>query len=107
MLLLALVYALPNLYPEDPALNISATRGGTVSEQTREQLEQSFSAAGIAAKSVVLENGQLLARFNSTEDQLQAREIASQQLGANYITALNLAPATPDWLAAIGASPMK
>ncbi|PKM19495.1 MAG: protein translocase subunit SecD [Gammaproteobacteria bacterium HGW-Gammaproteobacteria-15] len=106
MLLLALVYALPNLYPEDPALNISATRGGTVAEQTRSQLEQSFRAANIAAKSVVLEEGQIRARFNSTEDQLQAREIANQQLGANFITALNLTPATPDWLSAIGATPM-
>jgi preprotein translocase subunit SecD len=106
MLLLALVYALPNLYPEDPALNISATRGGTVAEETRLQLEQSFRAANIAAKSVVLEEGQVLARFHSTEDQLQAREIASQQLGANFVTALNLAPATPDWLSAIGATPM-
>ncbi|WP_215399212.1 protein translocase subunit SecD [Rheinheimera oceanensis] len=106
MLLLALVYALPNLYPEDPALNISATRGGTVAEQTRLQLEQGFRAANIVAKSVVLEEGQILARFNSTEDQLQAREIANQQLGANFITALNLAPATPGWLTAIGATPM-
>jgi preprotein translocase subunit SecD len=107
MLMLALVYALPNLYPEDPALNISATRGGVVAEETRTQLEQSFSAAGIAAKAVELENGQVLARFNSTEDQLQAREVASQLLGNSYVTALNLAPATPDWLAGIGASPMK
>ena len=106
MLLVALLYALPNLYPEDPALNISATRGGTVEESTRLQLEQSFSAANIAAKSVVLEDGQLLARFSSTEDQLQAREIAVQTLGANYVTALNLAPATSGWLTAIGASPM-
>lgn len=70
------------------------------------QLEQSFRAANIVAKSVVLEEGQIRARFNSTEDQLQAREIANQQLGANFITALNLAPATPDWLSAIGATPM-
>ncbi|WP_240222119.1 protein translocase subunit SecD [Rheinheimera hassiensis] len=106
MLLLALVYALPNLYPEDPALNISATRGGTVAEETRLQLEQSFRSANISAKSVVLAEGQILARFNSTEDQLQAREIANQQLGANFVTALNLAPATPGWLTAIGATPM-
>ena len=107
MLLLALVYALPNLYPEDPALNISATRGGTVSEDIRAQIEQGFTDAGITTKAVELDNGQVLARFNSTEDQLQAREVASQLLGTNYITALNLAPATPDWLAGIGASPMK
>jgi preprotein translocase subunit SecD len=106
VLFIALLYALPNLYPEDPALNISATRGGTVAEETRAQLEQSFITAGVPAKSVVLENGQLLARFNSTEDQLQAREIAAQQLGSGFVTALNLAPATPAWLNAIGASPM-
>lgn len=107
ILLLAFVYALPNLYPEDPALNISATRGGTVAEDVRSELEQAFAAAGIAAKSVELENGQVLARFNSTEEQLQAREIATQLLGSGYINALNLAPATPDWLNSIGASPMK
>ncbi len=107
LLLLALLYALPNLYPEDPALNISASRGGVVTEQTRQQLQHSFTAQGITAKSVELSNGQLLARFNSTEVQLQAREIANRELGANYITALNLAPATPHWLAAIGATPMK
>lgn len=107
VLLLALVYALPNLYPEDPALNISATRGGVVSEQIRAELERSFDQANIGAKSVVLEEGQVLARFNTTEDQLQAREIAAEKLGANYVTALNLAPATPAWLNAIGASPMK
>ncbi|WNO60147.1 protein translocase subunit SecD [Rheinheimera sp. MMS21-TC3] len=107
VLLLALVYALPNLYPEDPALNISATRGGVVSEQARAELERSFDQANISAKSVVLEEGQVLARFNTTEDQLQAREIAAEKLGANYVTALNLAPATPAWLNAIGASPMK
>jgi preprotein translocase subunit SecD len=107
LLLLALLYALPNLYPEDPALNISASRGGVVTEQTRQQLQHSFTAQGITAKSVELSNGQLLARFNSTEAQLQAREIANRELGSNYITALNLAPATPHWLAAIGATPMK
>ena len=106
VLLIALLYALPNLYPEDPALNISATRGGEVTEQARTELEQSFAAANIGVKSVELKEGQILARFNSTEDQLQAREVAAQALGNNYVTALNLAPATPDWLTAIGASPM-
>lgn len=107
MLLLALVYALPNLYPEDPALNISATRGGTVEEPTRAQLAQGLTEAGITTKSVELINGQVLVRFNSTEEQLQGREVANQLLGTNYVTALNLAPATPDWLSSIGASPMK
>ena len=80
VLLIALLYALPNLYPEDPALNISATRGGEVTEQARTELEQSFAAANIGVKSVELKEGQILARFNSTEDQLQAREVAAQAL---------------------------
>ncbi|MBZ9610418.1 protein translocase subunit SecD [Rheinheimera maricola] len=107
MLLLALVYALPNLYPEDPALNISASRGGVITEQRRAQLQQHFSAAGLAAKSITLENGQLLARFSSTEQQLQARDLARQVLGTDFITALSLAPATPAWLNIIGAKPIK
>ncbi|WP_333607640.1 protein translocase subunit SecD [Arsukibacterium sp.] len=107
VILVALVYALPNLYPEDPALNINATRGGVVTETTRQQLEQRFIESGVTPRSVTVENGQLLARFESAEDQLRARELATQLLGANYVTALNLVPTTPDWLAAIGASPMK
>ncbi|MDP5206893.1 protein translocase subunit SecD, partial [Alishewanella sp. SMS9] len=108
VLLLALVYAMPNLYPEDPALNINATRGGVVLESTRQQLEQSFISEGVTPKSVTLENGQVLARFQSAEDQLRARQIAINLLGTvNYVTALNLVPTTPDWLAGIGATPMK
>ena len=103
--LLAIVYAIPNLYPEDPALNISASRGGVVTEQSCDQLQQHFIASGIAAKSIMLQNGQLLVRFNNTEQQLQAREIARQLLGANYITALSLAPATPAWLQSLGIVP--
>lgn len=108
VLLLALVYALPNLYPEDPALNINATRGGAVSETTRQQLEQQLVASGITPKAVTLENGQVLVRFQSAEDQLRGRQVATDLLGnVNYVTALNLVPTTPAWLAAIGASPMK
>lgn len=107
MLLLTLVYALPNLYPADPALNISATRGGTVAEETHRQLVTTLAAEGIAIKTSVLQDGQLLLRFNDTETQLQARERVVAALGSNYVTALNLAPATPAWLAAIGATPMK
>ncbi|CAM5202915.1 protein translocase subunit SecF [Alishewanella longhuensis] len=108
VLLLALVYALPNLYPEDPALNINATRGGAVSETTRQQLEEQLVASGITPKAVTLENGQVLVRFQSAEDQLRGRQVATELLGnVNYVTALNLVPTTPAWLAAIGASPMK
>ncbi len=107
LLLLSFVYALPNLYPEDPALNISASRGGQVSAASVALLQQHFFAADIDIKAAVLQDGKLLVRFNSTEDQLKARELSAQILGKNYITALDLAPATPAWLVAIGANPMK
>ena len=107
MLLLALLYALPNLYPEDPALNISAARGGVVSAQTSSVLYQQFTDAKLDVKAHALTDGKLLLRFNSTDAQLKAREIASQTLGDNFVVALDLAPATPAWLQAIGAEPMK
>ncbi|WP_372626002.1 protein translocase subunit SecD [Arsukibacterium sp.] len=107
MLLLTLVYALPNLYPEDPALNISARGGGVISEQTRLQLEQEFVSAGNAAASVQLQDGKIIARFSSAEQQLQAFDQAKSLLGRNYTAALSLMPATPAWLSVIGATPMK
>lgn len=107
LLCLTLLYALPNLYPADPALTISATRGASIAEHTHRQLVSALAERGTPLKSSRLENGQLLLRFNDTETQLQAKEQVTAVLGAQYITALNLAPATPGWLAAIGATPMK
>lgn len=103
----SMLYALPNLYPNDPSLQISATRGADVTQQTVDQLQKSFTEQGLTPKSAVLEKGQVLVRFLNTEDQLKAREVANDTLGDNFVTALNLAPATPGWLDAIGAAPMK
>ncbi|MEW5681436.1 MAG: protein translocase subunit SecD [Pseudomonadota bacterium] len=107
LLLLALVYALPNLYPEQPALNISASRGGELTSDLVKQLANEFDRAGLKPQALDLNNGQLVVRFNSADEQLAGRELASSVLGNNYITALNLAPTTPAWLATIGAGPMK
>ncbi len=103
----SMLYALPNLYPSDPSLQISAIRGAEVSPQTVTQVSEAFAKQNIQVKSVVLEKGQVLARFLSTEDQLKAREVADQLLGDKFVSALNLAPATPAWLDSIGAAPMK
>ena len=107
MLLLSLLYALPNLYPEEPALNINASHGAMVSADKLTLLQQTFADANIDVKALTLNDGKLMARFYSTDAQLQARELANQLLGDNYVVALDLAPATPQWLAAIGAKPMK
>jgi preprotein translocase subunit SecD len=107
VLAVATIYALPNIYPEDPSLQITATRGAEVSADKVSQLEQALQKSNIAFKSVVLEKGQILARFNSAEDQLKAREVVNAELGSEYVSALNMAPATPKWLNEIGATPMK
>jgi preprotein translocase subunit SecD len=107
VLTVSLIYALPNIYPEDPSLQISAMRGAEVSTDKVAVIEQALQQQQLAVKSVVLEKGQILARFSSAEDQLKAREVIAKALGPDYVTALNMAPATPAWLDSIGASPMK
>ena len=102
-----LFYALPNLYGEDPAVQVSASaRSVEVDESTRTQVVGILERAGLTAKSVRFEEGLLLARFADTETQLQAAERIKEGFGSGYVVALNLAPGTPDWLRALDAAPM-
>jgi len=101
------LYALPNIYGEDHAVQISATRGGEVTTQTLEQVERALQQANIPFRGLTFENSQILVRLESDDDQLAARELLVSELGNQYVVALNLAPATPGWLAAIGGEPMK
>jgi len=107
IVLFTLVYAAPNLYGEDPAVQVSATRGAKVELSTLSKVEDILSKANISPKSTVLENGQIIVRLSSSEDQLLARELLSQEVGDGFVAALNLAPSTPTWLAAIGGEPLK
>jgi len=107
VMVVSFIYALPNIYPSDPSLQINATRGAEVTTEVVEKINTELSAKQISSKSVVLEDGQVLARFLTTEDQLKAREVIEQLLGDKYVTALNLAPATPAWMDSIGAAPTK
>ncbi|MDN7125157.1 protein translocase subunit SecD [Pseudidiomarina terrestris] len=107
ILLIAAVYALPNLYGEDFAVQVSATRTTSVDTQVMGRVEDTLADLDITPKSIVMEDDQLLIRLSSDSEQLQARQAILNELGTNYVVALNLAPATPDWLAALGATPMK
>jgi len=107
VLLVGLLYALPNLYGEDPAVQVTGARGSAASEQTLVQIQNALKQDNIQSKSLALENGAILARFANTDVQLRAREAIMQALGENYVVALNLAPATPTWLAMLAAEPMK
>lgn len=104
---IGILYALPNIYGEDPAVQISGTRGQLATEQTLTDVRQVLDQNKLPAKSIILENGSILAKFNSTDEQLLAKDKILEKLGNNYSVALNLAPATPAWLTDIGAGPMK
>lgn len=104
---ISLLYALPNLYGEDPSIQITGVRGTTANEQVLNKIRSILNKSKIESKSITLESGVILARFNSLEIQLQAYETLVSGLGKHFIVALNLAPATPLWLRALGGEPMK
>lgn len=107
VLLISALYALPNLYGEDPAVQITGSRGTEVQASTLDVVAENLKNNDIAYKSIAFENGSVLVRFNDTDAQISARDIINESLGKDYVVALNLAPLTPDWLTSIGAAPMK
>ncbi|QVL42296.1 MAG: protein translocase subunit SecD [Alcanivorax sp.] len=101
------LYALPNLYPDVPAIQISANdAGGQVPVPVRDRVLGALDDAGIEHGEGETINNSWMVRLESTDAQLRARERISSLLGEEYVVALNLAPTTPDWLRAVGASPM-
>ena len=103
---LGLLFALPNIYGKDPSLQISAARSVEITELTEYQISAALDEAGLSYKNIVLGVGNLTIRFDDEETQLKAQPIVKESLGRNYVVALNLAPATPDWLSKFGAEPM-
>jgi preprotein translocase subunit SecD len=101
------IYASPNLYPEDPAVQLSGLRGVETTAATLDTVKSYLDESNIAYASIVMEKGQVLARFSDTEQQLKARDLLDDNMGEEYSVALNLTPATPAWLAGIGGTPMK
>jgi preprotein translocase subunit SecD len=107
VVLLSALYALPNVYPQDPSVQITANRGYQVDAALQRQVEGDLEKAGIAAKAVELEkDGELLVRLNDVNAQTHANDILNASLGEHYVIALNLASTVPDWLGAIGARRM-
>ena len=103
---IACIYAIPNLFSEDPVIQIS-TETAVDQNMLRKQVQNVLDEAHIAYKAVDKHADGVQARFVSTDIQLQARDVIGSGLGPNYIVALNLAPSTPKWLMAIRAEPMK
>ncbi|MDG0996069.1 MAG: protein translocase subunit SecD [Gammaproteobacteria bacterium] len=106
VILIGALYAIPNLYPEDPSVQISHD-SDSLPADLKQRVESILSLNDVAAKQIeVNQQQQLLLRFDNTELQLQAADELKSGLNSEYIVALNLAPAVPAWLQAVNASPM-
>jgi preprotein translocase subunit SecD len=107
VILAAFFYAAPNLYGEYPAVQIMGANSTLADDKTLGVATEALKQAGITYQDTLWQNQTLLFRFTSTDTQLKAKDILQQALGDKYLIALNLSPATPSWLKAIGAVPMK
>ncbi|MFW6346101.1 MAG: protein translocase subunit SecD, partial [Halomonas sp.] len=107
VLLAGLVYSLPNLFPEDPAIQISSERGdATLDERQLTRVRDLLDEADIGIKAVEEEDTRVLIRLDDVDEQLNARDLVADELGDDFVVALNLAESTPEWLQALSASPM-
>ncbi|MDH5592584.1 MAG: protein translocase subunit SecD, partial [Gammaproteobacteria bacterium] len=100
------LFALPNLFGDDPAVQVSAGRNGKLDLALMSKVETALKAESISYSRAALEDDRLLVRFADADTQLKAKDVLDNAIIGDYIVALNLAPTTPGWLAALGAEPM-
>ncbi len=105
VIFLSTIYSLPNLYPQQPAVQISVSRGNMEPDLPK-RIETLLLANGIKPLSVKIENGDVMVRLKSPDDQIKAADVIRPELGSRYTSALNLASTIPEWLRKIGAKPM-
>ena len=105
--LISLIYALPNLYGDDPSVQVSSANAtAKLTDDQAKQIEAAIKTAGVTPKAFEFNNSQVLARFTNTDEQMKVADSLRENLGDNYTVALNLAPTTPSWLRALGADAM-
>lgn len=102
----ALLYALPNLYGEDPAIQVSPTRATKVDAATVTRIEDILKQANLPYSATLLDDKGAKVRFADTDAQIRARDVVARALGDGYVVALNLLPAAPSWMRELGAKPM-
>jgi preprotein translocase subunit SecD len=109
LLVLGFIYAAPNLFPEQPAVQISPSTAlmNVSMEAIQVKVNTLVKAVQINPISEELSKQTILLRFDNTDTQLKAKDILSAGLGDDYTVAVNLLSSTPRWMQAIGASPMK
>ncbi|MGY0634340.1 protein translocase subunit SecD [Luteimonas sp. A478] len=106
--LLGLLYAAPNMYPQDPSVQVTATRGSQISQALGDRIRAQLDEAGIALKAIDVdtEGGNLMVRLPDLDSQTLASDLLRESLGEGYTVTLNLASTVPDWLTRFGANPM-
>ncbi|MBH0012962.1 MULTISPECIES: protein translocase subunit SecD [unclassified Pseudoalteromonas] len=104
---IGLLYASPNLYGRDPAIQVSGAKGADVDLSVVDKVNAILEKNNVTAKSTILEDGQILVRLKNVEEQLKAHDLLRDSLNDDYISAINMAPAQPAWLKAVGGNPMK
>ena len=103
----SVLYALPNVFPQDPSVQVTANRSEAVDEALVQRVEGILAEASVTPKSVSVEgDDNLLVRLSSADEQVRASDALRAGLGGDYVVALNLASTVPDWLAALGGKPM-
>jgi preprotein translocase subunit SecD len=106
VLLVCTLYALPNIYGQDPAMDVAASRGTKAAPDLADKLSKTLADAGIKPMAIESRDGRLLIRFTSGEQQLEAQDVVAKALPEGYTQALTLAPDVPAWLTALGGEPM-
>ncbi len=112
LLLIAVVYTLPNFFGEAPAVQVSSSKSATkIDSTTVARVQQALKEAGVVADAVALDGNSVKARFGDTETQLKAKDAVQKALSTEggdspYIVALNLLSRSPAWLTALHAAPM-
>ncbi|MBB1089441.1 protein translocase subunit SecD [Lysobacter sp. SG-8] len=106
ILVFSTLYALPNIFPQDPSVQVSANRGATVDEGLKGRVEGELEEAGIQPRSVAVEGDNLLVRLSDPDAQVKAADALRPELGSDYIVALNLASTVPEWLEELGGKAM-
>ena len=108
VLSIGIIYSLPNLYPAKPAIQIAYTDSGkSADQQLLTQVRDILENKDIGTESVGLKENNIVAKFNSLDDQLAAKSALQRALLDQAIVALNLEPSTPQWLRDIGGGPLK
>ncbi|MDP2833879.1 MAG: protein translocase subunit SecD [Pseudomonadota bacterium] len=106
-LLISFIYTLPNFFGEVPAVQVMPVRTTEkVDTGLMQRVERALTAAGIVSQGVAMDERGVKARFAGTDVQIKAKDALQAALGPGYTVALNLLPASPQWLSALGARPM-